>query len=130
MACVGGAKLTELEFVQGLNGHPVEICLGPVVNLLMVGYQLGVIEDALDGTADHEHLWENYVTEDHGYLTFGMCAFHWMNLCFQLRWHGLFFGRHNWVTLSLVMLAQVSRRAGLDPKEISNLLIWRRATLT
>lgn len=130
MACVGGTRLTELEFVQRLNDHPVEACLGPAVQLLMAGYHSGLLEEALEDLPEHEQLWDNFLPADHDYLAFEMCAFHWMNLCRQLRTRGLAFDRHDWVILSSGMLAKVSRGAALDPKEISNMFIWRRTSLT
>lgn len=129
MGCTDSGRVTELEFVNRLANHPPAECIGPVIEQELFGYYLGLMEEAIESTAEHDRLWDNFSEGDDGPV-FDMCLFHWMNLAYQLRRLGVIHRRQSWVTFSLGLLARVSADAGIDPKEISNLLIWRRVLLT
>lgn len=132
MGCVGTEAISEFEFVQSLaRRDSSDQCVGPLVTLTLGGYVLGTLEDSLYTEGEYQALWDGF-TDDQpsGKPAFELCTAHWMDLAYRTGMRGRRLLRNEWVGLATSMLDNTCRAAVWDPKEISNLFMWRGVSLT
>lgn len=131
MGCVGTGTITELDFIASMANRGADQCRGPIVDLSFSAVRLDTLETAFDSDQASGLLWGGLVHRTDGaWLTFGLCAIHWMDLASLVGVRARQYVRGDWMAEASILLNQVCEQAGWDPKEISNLLTWQRVQLT
>lgn len=129
MMCSGSEKVSELDFVRLLTERLPGGCAGPIVKLGFTGHVLDLFEAGLCSEDAWDFLLASYLDEGER-LIFGVCAVHWLDLSHMLWRNSMLHGRVDWLSFSASLLDAACRGAELDPKEISNMLVWRGVSLT
>lgn len=135
MACLSEAYCTELGFVQALLGRSSEgECKGPSVTLALATARVLYLERIFDSQIATDVLWSGY--EERGdddllyQVRFTLCAAHWFDLGAFAWARGYQKSRPDWINCGEELLQDLCREVAWDPKEIANLLAWRRTRLT
>lgn len=131
MVCAGTARMTEFEFIQSMADRGRDECRGPLVELSLSAVRLDILETSFQSQIAVGLLWQGLVPHTDGaWLTFQLCAAHWMDLASLTSVRARQYLRGDWLAEASVLLNDVCRAASWDPKEISNLLTWQRVQLT
>jgi hypothetical protein len=129
--CFTAGPCTELEFVQALNIRLPGTCLGPGVALAVPYTRMVMLEDALREPLAIDFVWDRLIKDE---ITeqplHAMCAAHWLDIASLVSVNARGHENAAWAELSSWLLINICRTAGWDPKEVSNLFIWRRVPLT
>lgn len=124
MLCTGGEPVSELDFVRQAVVRPQRGCAGPLAKLALTGLHLDILEEALGSQWAWAYLLHSYIDEGDR-LVFGLCALHWLGLSRMVWRNAGLMGRADWKPMSQAILHAACAGCGMDPKEVSNLLVWR-----
>ena len=125
--CRDAGHSSEMDFVASLKGRNHD-CRGPLLSLTLPHQHVTGIGDSLAGRDDK--LWSSIDTTSGDAVTFTLCAAHWLDLSYLTGVSGTLNCRRDWFLIASELLHQILNGAGWDPKEMSNLLAWRRGQLT
>jgi len=126
-ACHDAGHSTELDFVASLTGRN-HGCRGPLLSITLPQPHITGIGDSLATRADQ--FWSAASPATGDSFTFTLCAAHWLDLSYLCGISGTLNGRRDWFNIATDLLNAILRSAGWDPRELSNLLAWRRGQLT
>lgn len=102
-----------------------------MVLLAFSAVRLHALEEAFQSQRASELLWGALVPRSDGdWLTFLLCAVHWMELASLIAVRAHQYLRGDWLSESSALLHEICDAAAWDPKEIANLLTWQRVQLT
>lgn len=104
-------------------------CAGPMFSLEIPVHRLQLLEQSFMSSVAQDLLWDG-LCSDHGNLQFAHCAAHWFDLCFLAGINAQSNHRHEWRAAAAHLLQQICDAGHWDPREIANLLVWRRVLLT
>lgn len=126
-ACRDAGPCTELDFVASLAGRNHD-CRGPLLPITLPQPHIEGIGDSLAVRGDT--FWSSSTPAAGNSFTFTLCAAHWLDVSYLCGISGTLNGRRDWFNIATELLNAILRTAGWDPREMSNLLAWRRAQLT
>lgn len=132
MTCTGTGVMSEFDFVRSFNSRrEAADCAGPLVSLAFGPTILGVLEETFNSEAEYDLVWDGaIVTRTGDRLAFELCAGHWLDVGYRAGARGRRQMRTDMAGLASALIDNTCRASDWDPKEIANLFMWRRVSLT
>jgi hypothetical protein len=125
--CSGSEHLTELNLVRALYARDgAEPCAGPLLTIAISGRRLELLYESLLTSALHGKLQSALDLYYPNGIAYRLCAAHWIDVTYTAGCQAQICDRPDWQLGATLLIRQICSEGGWDPKELSNLLAWRR----